>query len=172
MVRLWDSATGPALQTLKGHGKLVGAVAFSQDGKLPASASAEHTVRLWNPATGAALQMLEANGRPVNAVAFSQDGKLLMSTSGDGTVRLWDPSTGAALQTLEGHGSWIRAVSPSPQTQYFGNIFVKGDWIIRDAENLLWLRFDYRTICSALHRNQLALGHASGQVIFIECRSS
>jgi WD40 repeat protein len=169
MVRLWDPATVAALQTLRGHGKLVSAVAFSQDGKPLASASAEHTVRLWNPATGAALQTLEGHWRPVNAVAF---GKPLMSTSGDGTVRLWDPATGAALQTLEDHGSWIRAVSSSPQQQSFGNIFVKGDWIIRDAENLLWLPFDYRAICSALHRNQLALGHASGQVIFIEFRSS
>ena len=40
---------------LKGHRNRVSAVMFSQDGKLLASASDDHTVRLWDPATGVAL---------------------------------------------------------------------------------------------------------------------
>jgi hypothetical protein len=38
-VRLWDSATGAARRTLKGHSGWVNGVAFSPDGRLVASAS-------------------------------------------------------------------------------------------------------------------------------------
>jgi hypothetical protein len=103
-VRLWDPATGAALQTLRniGYGNSVNAVAFSPDGKQLASGSLYGTVRLWDPATGAALQTLRNNddSDSVNAVAFSPDGKQLASGSLYGTVRLWDSATGAALLTL------------------------------------------------------------------------
>jgi WD40 repeat protein len=37
-VRLWDSAMGVALRTLKGHSDFVIGIAFSPDGRLMASA--------------------------------------------------------------------------------------------------------------------------------------
>jgi WD40 repeat protein len=58
-VRLWDAATGMALQTLEGHTGYVKAVAFWPDGKTVASTSDDRTVRLWDAVTGTALQTLE-----------------------------------------------------------------------------------------------------------------
>jgi len=57
-----------------------------------------------------------------------------------------------------------------PQAPSLYRIFVKGDWITRDGENLLWLPSSYKAGCSALHDNMLAMGHESGEVTFIEFR--
>ena len=54
-VRLWDAATGTALQTLEGHSDYVYSVAFSPDSKQVVSGSYDNTVRLWDAATGTAL---------------------------------------------------------------------------------------------------------------------
>ncbi|KAH6714454.1 NACHT and WD40 domain protein [Leptodontidium sp. MPI-SDFR-AT-0119] len=113
-VRLWDAATGAALQTLEGHLSWVTSVAFSPDGKQVVSGSYGETVRLWDAATSAALQTLEGHSDWVSSVAFSPDGKQVVSGSGDETVRLWDAATGAALQTLEGHSDLVSSVAFSP----------------------------------------------------------
>jgi len=181
-VRLWDPATGAVLQTLEGHTYAIDSVAFSHDGKLLASISDDETVRLWDPATGAVLQTLEGHTAYIDSVAFSHDSKLLASASDDEIVRLWDPATGAALQTLEVDVS-LHSISFSrdaslqsssnlspPRVPSSYQILAERDWITRDGENLLWLPFNYKVSCSTLHDNMLAVGHASGEVTFIEFR--
>jgi WD40 repeat protein len=191
MVRLWDAATGEQVGKLEGHSDWVGAVAFSPDGKQLASASIDQTVRLWDAATGEQVKKLNGQSLWVKAVAFSPDGKQLASALDDGTVRLWDAATGEQvkmfkLQTIisslrfSSDSQWLEtnrgilAIPPSSSSSLLplpqkplNHIFLNGEWIARDGQNLLWLPRDYRGECSAV-RGSLIIGQASGVVSFFE----
>ncbi len=84
------------------HVSPVNAVAFSPDGRLLVSASADHSVRLWDLVTGKPLRILVGHSAWVLGIDFSPDGRLLASGAEDKTLRLWDPATGKRLHTLEG----------------------------------------------------------------------
>src|SRR5207249_2015611 len=72
----------PALiRTLEGHAASVYGCAFSPDGKLIVSASADETLKVWDALTGQALRTLEGHADYVNGCAFSPDGKLIVSAA-------------------------------------------------------------------------------------------
>jgi WD40 repeat protein len=190
-VKLWDSRTGASRGTLEGHSSSVWAVAFSPDGQLLASASDDNTVRLWDSRTGASRGTLEGHSSSVCAVTFSPDGQLLASASRDNTVRLWDVQIKEAIQILNTEESIIYDLSFSsdgsylkterglfelslhrsvdqPQSDFSLYLYVKKQWVACRTENILWLSTDYRPTCLAVRDNILVMGHASGQVTFIE----
>jgi WD40 repeat protein len=55
-VTVWDMATGDKVREWKGHANEVTCVAFSGDGNLVASASADHTILIWRQARPARMQ--------------------------------------------------------------------------------------------------------------------
>uniref|UniRef100_A0ACD5GSX4 WD40 repeat domain-containing protein n=1 Tax=Desertifilum tharense IPPAS B-1220 TaxID=1781255 RepID=A0ACD5GSX4_9CYAN len=98
------------------HQSWVLCVAFSPNGQLLASSSADRTLRLWCAATGELLKTWPVDGELVSSVAFTPDSRWLASAGEDGTLKIWDVPTGECLRTLSAHQGlvWSVAFSPSP----------------------------------------------------------
>jgi WD40 repeat protein len=64
-------------------------IAFSNDGSLLASGSADKTIRIWSLKSKRSPQVLSEHERGVSSVVFSADQKLLISGSLDGKVKVW-----------------------------------------------------------------------------------
>ena len=76
----------------------IGAIAFTPDGKMLASADGD-LINLWGKDSGVDIVELE-NGTGVNAIAFSPDGASLASGGEDGKLRIWDLEPYMALQPI------------------------------------------------------------------------
>ena len=112
--RTWDTVTGSAQTTLRGHTGDVTAVAFAPDGSLLATASDDRTARVWDPLNGALLRTLSGHGSWVQGRRVLPRGGLIATASWDQTARIWDAATGACLATLTGHSAAVEAVAFSP----------------------------------------------------------
>jgi WD40 repeat protein len=112
-----SASEGSPLVQLR-HDNEVGAVAFSPDGTLLATASDDKTARLWEVATGTEVAQLRHDGK-VYRVAFSPDGTRLATVSDDKTAsydktaRLWEVASGREVAQLR-HAGWVYAMAFSP----------------------------------------------------------
>jgi len=88
-VKLWEVSSGRALRSLSGHSDTVAAFAFSPDGALLATGSADLTIRLWEVSSGRELHTLKGHTSGIKSLTFSPDGAALVSSSADRSVRLW-----------------------------------------------------------------------------------
>ncbi len=96
-IKIWDSANGAELNTLRGHADAVTSIAFSPDGKRIISGSRDRTAKIWDSTTGNELLTLrDYSGLGINSVTFSPDGKSIAAGT-LGTVVLWESAkpTGA-----------------------------------------------------------------------------
>jgi WD40 repeat protein len=113
-VQLWNVTRGARTATLTGHTAEIASIAWSPDGKLLATGSADQTVRLWNVTTQQATAVLQGHTAEVQTVAFTPDGQRLVSGSSDSTVRIWDALKGTATDTLTDHVGAVTAVAVAP----------------------------------------------------------
>jgi WD40 repeat protein len=119
---VWQVSNSTLLTTLddlNSEEEMVHFVAFSPDGTILASVSANN-IRLYQVSDWTLLRTLE-NPVPVNVIAFSPDGSTLVSGGKDSIVRLWQVSDGQLLYILEGHTSEIRYVTFSPDGTLIGS---------------------------------------------------
>ena len=117
-VKIWDSATGKELLTLKGHSGWVASVAFNPDGRHLASGSTDQTVKIWNSATGKEVFALKGHAGFVDSVAFALDGRRPgVGESWDQTVKIWDSAIGKELFALKVHAGPLDGVAFSPDGQ-------------------------------------------------------
>lgn len=109
-VQIWDLASGREIGNLKGHGRAVGKVAFSRDGKLLATGGTDNTIKIWDLAAKKELATLTGHTANIESLDFHPDGRLLASAGEDGSTFLWDTKTGEHLLTLislDDGGEWM-----------------------------------------------------------------
>jgi WD40 repeat protein len=80
-------------------------LAVSADGKLLATAGADHEIRLWDLATGKLVKTLAGHSAAVSSICFSADAKLLYSASLDKSIRRWQLADGKQAGQIDTPGA-------------------------------------------------------------------
>jgi WD40 repeat protein len=119
-VVFWDSATGKEIRRSGQQPGIVQWVAYSPDGKLLASVSANSkVVQLWDVNTGNEVRQLTAEGTELKVVAFTPNGKEIIAGGGSwAKTTVWEVATGEKLRTFGGEhtpGAEGLAISPDGQ---------------------------------------------------------
>lgn len=91
---IWNIGTDPSkndsLVQLTGHDKEVLHAAFSPDGKLAVTASADNKIRIYDSESGELYFILTGHADAVLKAIFSLDGEKIISISNDNTIRMWN----------------------------------------------------------------------------------
>lgn len=98
-IRWWPVETGDPSQQ-GGHAGTVNDITFSKDGKLVATAGADHTIRLWDGNSTGQMRALEGSSDWMYSAAISPDDKLVAGGGADGLVRIWEAATGRLRLSL------------------------------------------------------------------------
>jgi len=114
---------GRLVMTLTSHEDAVNSIAYSSDGRLLASASADGTARIWDMRTGEeVMTSLRSGDGPVCSVAISPDCKSFVSGTEGGAVCIWSLANAHnAARRLSGHSGAVSTVLYSPKGSYLAS---------------------------------------------------
>ncbi|KAH8595410.1 WD40-repeat-containing domain protein [Bisporella sp. PMI_857] len=190
-IALWDVNDGKVFKKLKSNGaRSPRILAFSPESKWLASGSYSGFFEIWDVERGAQLRKIQAHQHNISALAFSAQGMLLASASDDKTIKIWLAAKGTMLEKIEigisihkmsfsSDGTFLETERGVLQTISSSNnaagysesprsIFVKGEWITRDRENLLWLPSNYHSKCIAVHSSMVAISYKPHRIFYLK----
>jgi WD40 repeat protein len=133
--RIWGAGPRSSFIDFRGHKKLIEAAAFSNDGELLVTASADETARVWKIGAGRSIVLAGHEGA-VKSVAFSPSNRRWVATaSNDGSIRLWDSNSGQEAAKFTGNGGPVSALKFNTQGDKI--LTISADHVAR-----LWLWTD------------------------------
>jgi WD40 repeat protein/tetratricopeptide (TPR) repeat protein len=113
VIRLWDTSTQQVVREIPVEQAPSFQLAFSPDGKLLASASADGIVTLWELPAGELHCVLPGRCNYSSPICFMSDGKSLVSGGEAGTIIVWDLESRAPRHTLAGHSKSLTSLALS-----------------------------------------------------------
>ena len=144
------------LRQLEGNEKAVYCIAWSPNGELIATASADASLRIWSASSCAEIFSFPGHYAPVWAVAWGSDNILISCSGGqlaltgrtatlggkeivvsepDNSVRIWDVHKCVQrVDPLRLHKDFVRAVAYAPDGQWFASGADDGTVHLHDAE--------------------------------------
>ena len=102
------------ISQLKGHKGAVGALAYSDDGRLIVTTGTDATLRIWNASAATLLRTIDIDVGPATSVAVS--GNRAVTGHADGRAVLWDLARGEKLGSYRRNEAsvWSVAFAGSP----------------------------------------------------------
>ncbi|KAF8693126.1 Platelet-activating factor acetylhydrolase IB subunit alpha, partial [Rhizoctonia solani] len=137
-VKMWSVESGHCIKTIQAHDDWIRSVTPSEDGKLLATCSNDHTASVWDTSTAENKMEMRGHENVVEAVVFAPvvayaaiqelasieggdknklPGQYVATCSRDRTIKIWSCATGQCLKTLAGHDNWVRALVFHPNGQ-------------------------------------------------------
>jgi len=110
--RDWNSVT--QFKTLEGHSNRVGALSFSKNGRMLASASFDKSIILWDTVHFKNQYTYKGHEKNVMSIDFSPNSKYLVSGSWDKQVKLWDIEANQAMPYKMFQNDKVQSVCFSP----------------------------------------------------------
>jgi WD40 repeat protein len=148
-IKILDAETGKVLHDIRnGHSDTVFGVAFSPDGRLLATASADRFVKVFElphpgygwpfppgPEAPRLVRAFEGHTHHVMDVGWTPDGKRLVSCGADNFVKVWNYETGEKVRDMQGHQKQVTRLAFVGKTPQF--VTASGDAQVRmwNADN-------------------------------------